>query len=131
MSQTPYTFSGTLAYPPDEGQAAADRAFSVSGVFEEEAKFELVLEGASSHVVGFGTIGPNGAKAVLIKVDPDASPSAAPVNVQLNGGGAGGEHEISPGGFWAYSNPNPTAGGILSMIVVHTTNAVVHVWILG
>ncbi len=130
-ASTPYTISGALNYPPDAGAAAVDRTFGGSGNFESKTEATYVLTGAGTQSVDFGTITTNGAKAVLVELDADPSPSAAPVNVQFNGGGAPGQLEISPGGHFDYHNPVPTAGGVLSMDIVHTTNACVRVRVLG
>jgi hypothetical protein len=125
---TPFTASGVLTYPPDTGEAAADRPASVQGQFDEKSCHELNLTGAGTHNVGFGTIDTDGAKAVMVEVDTTAS---APVMVQVNGGGAGGQWELSAGGYILMASPNPTTNGVLSMELVHTQDAKVWVRILG
>lgn len=125
---TPFTASGVLTYPPDPGEAAADRPADVQGQFDEKCCFELNLTGSGTHNVGFGTIDTDGAKAVMVEVDTTAT---APVMVQFNGGGAGGQVELSAGGFFIYANPNPSSNGVLSMELVHTQDAKVWVRILG
>jgi hypothetical protein len=117
-----YSFQGTLNYPPDTGQANAARAFSQSGNFDAKKEAELVLTGAGTHTVSFGTVAK--AKAILVKVRAD---SAAPVNLRWSGGAE--DMEVSPGGFVAISSPNPSAG-ITGLDIVHTDDARVDVYIL-
>lgn len=130
-AQVPFTSSVTASFPTDAGKSPVDHDNTVAGTFESKVDLDLVLTGSGTQTVDFGSIATNGAKVVQIEVDPDSSPAAAPVNVQFNGAGAPGNIEISPGGHMNITNPNPTAGGILSMDIVHTTNACVHVRILG
>lgn len=128
---TPFTFSGVLTYPPDDGQPTADRDFAVSSTFDSKAEYDFVFSGSGSQAVSFGTIGSNGAKVVLVEVAADASPSAQPINVQFNAGGAPGQAQVAPGGFLAYCNPNPATGGVASITIAYTTNAKVKVRALG
>lgn len=130
-AQVPFTCTAQLAYPDDAGLAATTKSNTVAGNYTSKVDLDLVLVGAGTQVVDFGTLGPNGAKAVQIEVDADASPAAAPVNLQFNGAGALGNIEISPGGHMNFASPNPTAGGLQSLSIVHTTNNCVHVRILG
>lgn len=127
--QVPFTFSGVLTFPPDDGEAAADRPFSVADYFQSKAEYKYELSGAGSIDVNFGTIQTAGAKAILIEVLPDSSPSAAPINVTINGGTD--TWEISPGGFMAFASPTPTVAGVLSMNIAHTTSNTVRVRLLG
>ena len=124
----PFQLTGQLTYPPDDGEPNADNPFSLSSSFDSEAKFKYELTGSGSKVVDFGSIDTVGAKVVLIEVATDAT---APVMVQLNGGGATGQVELSAGGVWALGSPNPTISGVLSMTLVHTAAATVRVRILG
>lgn len=126
MSTTPFTLSGSFDYPPDDGQPIAARDYSVSNSFESKKEGDYVLSGAGTQVVDFGTVAK--AKAFLIEVDPDTSPSAAPINVTINGGTD--QWEISPGGFIAYASPVPSVG-ITSMSIAHTVSAKVRVRLLG
>lgn len=131
MAVANFTFSGTLSYPPDVGVAPCEIPVVFAGQFESEAKFTLKLVGASTQSVDFGTITPNGAKALLIEYDADASPAVQPVNLQFNGGGAPGQLELTQGGFFVFGSSAPTTGGILSMDVVHAADAVLRVTLLG
>jgi len=131
-ADTPFTSAATLTYPPDDGAAAAARSNSVSGTFQHEAGGRFVLSGSGTQVVDFGSIASVGAKAIHIEVEPVAAGGvAAAVNIQFNGAGAPGNIEIAQGGHIEMANPIPTAGGILSMDIVHTQNACVIIRILG
>lgn len=123
---TAYTYSGQLNYPPDSGQPAADRAFSISGNFDAKSVVELELTGAGTQVVDFGSIAAPGAAVVLVKHDADASGS--PIQLRFNGGSD--DIELAPGGFLAYSSPVP-ATGITALSVIHTAVAHVRIWILA
>jgi hypothetical protein len=125
---TPFTAQGILTYPPDEGEAAADRTGTVQSQYDVKSEFELKLVGSGTHSVGFGTIDTTGAKAIMIELDTTA---VAPVMVQLNSGGATGQLEISAGGFFIFASPNPTSNGVLAIDLVHTQDAKVWVRILG
>ncbi len=125
---TPFVAQSILTYPPDDGEAAVDRSNTVNSSYDELAVAKLLLTGASTHSVDFGTIATEGAKAIQIEAD---SANTAAVMVQLNGGGAGGQWEISAGGHIGFSSPAPTALGVLSMDIVHTVDSTVWVRILG
>lgn len=118
-----FTFAGSLDYQPDDGQPVAKRAFSQSGNFDSKQESDLVLTGAGTHVVDFGTLA--AAKALLIEVAPT---SLAPVNLNFNGGAD--DIEIAPGGFLALSSPTP-ATGISDLSIVYTMSAGVKIRILG
>jgi hypothetical protein len=120
---TPFTYQGSLVYPPDAGQPAATRAFSISGNYDVKAEFDFELVGAGTQVVDFGSVAD--AKAILVEVASDA---AAPVNLRFNGGTD--DHEISASGFYASANPTPSTG-ISALSLVHTGDAKVTVYILG
>jgi hypothetical protein len=120
---TPFSMSGVFTYPPDDGQPVATRDFSQSGQFNSKSEEDLVLVGAGTISVGFGTVAM--AKAVLIEV---AATASAPIEVKLNGGTD--VLEISPGGFWAYSSPAPSVG-ITALDIDYTADAKVKVRILG
>lgn len=120
---TPYSFQGTLVYPPDEGQPAATRAFTQSGNYASKIEADYVLTGSGVQVVDFGSVAD--AKAILVEVASDA---AAPINLRFNGGTD--DHEVAAGGFYAASNPVP-ATGVSALSIVYTADAKVTVRILG
>jgi hypothetical protein len=125
---TPFTAQTILTYPPDDGEDARDHGNTVSSSYDELACAKLLLTGGGTHAVDFGTIDTTGAKA--IQIEADAANTAA-VMVQINGGGASGQWEVSAGGHIGFSSPTPTALGVLSMDIVHTVDSTVWVRILG
>lgn len=125
---TPFTSVESLTYPPDDGKAAVERSNTVSSSYDEKQEGDLVLEGSGSHDVSFGTIDTDGAKAIQIEMD---ATNTAPVMVQVNGGGATGQVEVSPGGCWKLTSPSPSAAGVLAITLVHTVDSKVKVRILG
>lgn len=120
---TAFALAGSLDYPPDDGQPVAKRPFSQSGNFDSKAEGDLILTGAGTHTVGFGTV--DMAKGILVEV---AATSQAPVNLRFNGGTD--DFEIAAGGFLAYSNPVPV-NGIEEMEIVYTADARVQYRLLG
>ena len=125
---TPFTVAATLSFPPDVSVPAelVDVAFSAQ--YDQFSWAVMKLTGSGTKVISFGNIGAPGVKAVLIKVDAD--PVAAPVNLQWNGGGAPGEQEISPGGFFMLGSAAPVTG-LTSLSIVYTTAVTVRVLLLG
>jgi hypothetical protein len=121
---TPFSLSGLLVYPPDDGQPNASRDLSGSGSFSSKVEAELNLVAPGTTVVGMGTIA--NARVVLVEVGVLAS-NPAPINVRLNGGTD--DIEISPGGSWLYYNPTPT-NGISAISVTNTDSKRVKVTIL-
>jgi len=121
---TAFSLQGSFDFPPDDGEPIAKRPFSQSGNFDSKSEPDLILTGAGTHVVGFGTIA--ALKAAVIEVAPT---SLAPVILNFNGGAD--PVEVSPGGFWAYSNPAPGGSPITAISVVHTMDARVQVRLLG
>jgi len=120
---TPYSISGSLDYPPDDGQPIAKRPFSQSGTFDSKQESEIVLSGSGSHDVDLGTVA--NIKAILVEV---AGSSQAAINIRLNGGTV--DMEVSPGGFFAYSNPVPNTG-VDQIEITYTADARVLIRVLG
>ena len=87
----------------------------------------LELSGTGTHVVGFGTIGVPGAKAVFLEYLNNASSGLQPIIVKVNGGTD--QNEISPGGCFIQCNPN-AVGGITALSIGFTSNASVRVTLL-
>jgi hypothetical protein len=127
--QSPITFSGTLAYPVDDGQPNCEVVVALSALFEHQATYKFEFTVAGSKSVDFGTLAVSGAKVILVEVLPDTSPAAQPVTLTINGGTDA--MQLSPGGAWVYINPNPSSGGVLSMDLAHTSAATVRVRIFG
>jgi hypothetical protein len=120
---TAFSISGTLNYPPDDGQPVASRPYSQSGNFDSKLELDLVLTGAGTHVVGMGTVA--AVKGMLIEVTPT---SQASVSIKINGGDD--EWEVSPGGFIAYSNPTPDEA-IEDISIVYAADCRVQLRALG
>ena len=68
---TPFSLSGLLVYPPDDGQPNASRDLSGSGSFSSKVEAELNLVAPGTTVVGMGTIA--NARVVLVEVGVLAS----------------------------------------------------------
>jgi len=124
---TPFALQATLQLPPDVGLPQVSVALAVSSQFDSKADFDLQLTGAGTHSVNLGTSIAPGLKALLVKVD--ASATAAPITLLVNGAVTGG-FEISPGGGIALASPNPVVG-ITALDIVHTTAVTVRIWALG
>lgn len=125
-STNPFSITGALSFPPDEGQSPVPVQLNLSGVFTQVADQRLVMVGSGTQAVSFGTIATPGVKAMLIEYD--AAGGSAAVNVRFNGGTD--DIELKPGGFILYGNPAP-ANGITSISLAHTADAVVRVRLLG
>jgi hypothetical protein len=117
-----FSFQGSLSYPPDAGQPSVLRALSQSGSFTSKVEQELVLTGAGTEVVDFGSVA--NAKLFMVKVRSD---SVVPVGLVFNAGSE--QLEVSPGGFAVIGSPAPSAG-ITDLSIVHTDDANVDVYIL-
>ena len=133
---TPLTFSSVLTRPPTTGQPAVDIPVPIAALAETydlKSEDEVPLVGAGTYNVDAALFGAMtvGAKFITIEVAADTSPAAQPVMVQVNGGGAGGQFEVAPGGFIIYSNPDPTADGVLSLELVHTADSTVIIRVFG
>ena len=127
---TPFTFQGTLSFPPDPGGPNAPIAIAFSNVFDQMIAETLTLTGSGTKTLDLSALnGGAGAALVLIKVDPQVS-GTPPVNIQWNSGTSTGEQEIQPGGFQVIGNPSPSAG-LTTLKVVFTGIGKVRVWALG
>ena len=112
----PFTLAASIDFSPDGVAPTCPRSRSITGAWDEKDDDQHNLTGSGSVVVTLK--GP--AKALYITVD--ASSTAAPLNIRINGGTD--DIEISPGGLMVLSNPNPSVG-ITSVTIVHTTANVV------
>lgn len=133
MSGVPFTFQGSLSFPPDVGVPPEPIPINFAGNYKQIASSIQQLVGAGTKVIDFGSIGSPGALLVVVKVDATNAPPATPpgpVNLQWNGGGSSGEQEISPGGFLVIGSGAPSAG-LIALSVIYTTNVTVRVWVLG
>jgi hypothetical protein len=123
---TPFSFTGTLNLPGDDGLPADAIPFSLDSQFESLTRAVYKLTGSGTVAVNFGTIPSTGAKGVLVKYDFVAG--ALPVQISL--GGSTPSHEICTGGFLVLFNPTPD-DGITSLSIAHTGAGRVRVWLLG
>lgn len=123
-SISPFVLQGTLSYPPDVNQQPVGIPFGANGTYTTLLDARLVMVGAGTEVVPFGTVA--GAKVLLIEYE--VTTGAVAVQVNVNGGTD--DIELSPGGFWAYSNPIPVVG-ITALSIVRTADAVIRVRLLG
>lgn len=125
---TPFSFTGALNLPGDPTLPPEPIPFNFSSAFDSEVKNRLTLTGSGTKVINFGTIGNSGVKYLAVKVE--TGQTAAPVQLQFNGGGASGEVEVSPGGFVIVASPSPAAG-ISALSIIYTANTTVNIWALG
>ncbi len=125
----PFSFTGTLAFPPDAGQPNVNVPLAFSSQFDSADPGQILkLTGAGTKTLDLSTVPAAGVKYLLIKLD--GGQGVVPVNVRFNGGGSSGQVEISPGGFVMIGSPAPTTG-ITAADVVYTSAATVRVWAFG
>lgn len=125
-STNPAAIAGTLTSPPDDGVAAVPVQFGLQVAYVSEVESRLIMTGAGTTVVPFGTVAAPGAKIILVEYEPDVA--ALPISLKFNGGSE--VIELKPGGFLAYGNPDPTAG-ITALSLTRTGDAVVRVRLFG
>lgn len=125
---TPFSTSGSLAYPPETGMQPVQLPFGGAGSFESKVEAEYNIPSAGTIDVDFGTLAAPGAKGFLLEVD--ANSTGLPINVRFNGAGAAGQMEVSPGGHVSYFSPLP-ATGITAISIVSTSPNRVRVRVLG
>lgn len=120
-AQAVLNLPGGPALPNDPVQA------QVSQTFESQVELRLSLTGSGTKAVDMGSIGSPGIKLLFVMVE--ASSTAAPVSVRLNGSGTGGA-EVSAGGFMMVGSPSPVTG-ITQIDLVYTTSVTVRLWALA
>jgi hypothetical protein len=128
MAAKPFTLSAVATLPPDDGEPIGNRGFDASGSFTHKMETELVISGAGTTVVPFGTIPSTGAKAVVVEY-PVTTSSDPPISLLVNGGVVG--IPVSAGGGVMISSPNPTGAGITSLSIVATGAGTVKVTLLA
>lgn len=124
----PLSISVNVQTPSVEGQPDCPFPLSLTTQYDHLTKHRLTFTGSGSKSVDFGSLA-TGAKAVLVTVDADTSPSAAPITFAVNGGTDA--IEVSPGGFALLGSPSPTASGITAMDITYTASVKMYVWIFG
>lgn len=126
---TPFSSEFKVLAPPVAGQPECPVPIAFSSSYDHRACYRLEFTGAGAKTLDLGTLGPNGAKMVILTVDPDPSPAAQPVLIAVNASAPG--IEISPGGFMVIGSPKPTASGALALTITRTTSAKMNVWVFG
>lgn len=122
-----FTLESVFSLPGGPGLPLDPISSKVSNTFSHEADFVLSLTSAGTKTVDLGTIASPGVKGLLVAVE--ASATAAPIKVQINGSVTGGI-EIAPGGFMAVASPVPVTG-TTQLDIVYTTPVVVRIWAVG
>jgi hypothetical protein len=123
----PFSLSATLNLPGGPALPNDPISATVSQNFDNQTEYRLSLSGSGTKVLDLGSVGAPGAKGLMILVE--ASSTAAPVEVRLNGSATGGV-EVSPGGLMVVGNPSPVSG-ITAVSLVYTTAVTVRIWLLG
>lgn len=123
-STNPFTVSGTLQYPPDEGQQQVSLPFGLSNSYTSLLDVKLNLTGTGTKTVPFGSVD----AAKLLLVEYEAAQGQQPVLLTFNAGSD--ELEISSGGLLLLVSPTPQAG-VSALTLAHTSAATVRVRILG
>ncbi len=126
---TPFSVEVKILAPPTAGQPDCAVPVAFSAAYEHRTCYRLEFTGSGTKSLDLGTLGPAGAKFLMITVDPDPSPSAQPVTVALDG--CVPAVEVSQGGFLALASPKPTAAGVLELDITHATSAKLNVWVFG
>lgn len=122
------TFSGSFKTPPYTGQSECPVPINLTVQYVRKAIFRFELSGSGTQSVDLSALPAEGAKMLVVQVDADTSPAAAPINLNINGGTD--NWEIDTGGFLASGSPEPVTG-ITQLDIVHTADVKVWVWAFG
>ncbi len=125
---TPFTVSGSLTYPPDDGLPAVARVVDGANSYDIKHEQEYPLTGSGTKLVSFDPVA-TGVKGLQVEVLPSSVSPTTPVNVRINGGSD--NIQLAPGGSIQVYNPSPAAGGIVSVSLVYTASCTVRVRALG
>jgi hypothetical protein len=123
-STNPFQMQGTLSYPPESGAQQVPLPFGLSGSFTSLMDERLVMTGAGTQAVSFGSI----TNAKLLLVEYELTQGAAAIQLHING--STDDIELTPGGVLLLGSPAPVAG-VSSLGIERTSDAVVRVRILG
>lgn len=121
-------FAGTFQTPPYTGQPECPVPLNFTGQYTRKTVQRFELSGTGSDSVDLSNLPAEGAKLIVVQVDPDSSPAAQPVQFQINGGTD--NLELSPGSFLAYGNAKPVAG-VTQLDLDHTSDVCLWVWAYG
>ena len=122
------TFAGSFTTPPYTGQPDCPVPINSTIQYTRKSIQRFELAGADAKVVDLTALPATGAKMLVVQVDPDTSPAAAPINLRVNSGTD--DIEVDTGGFLAMGSPDPVAG-ITELSIVHTADVKVWVWAYG
>lgn len=120
-----YSFEGKLLLPPHPSLPQSAIPVSGSSAYGSKSDDEFELTGSGTQTVNFGTISSPGVKGLFILYEVQTN--AAPLLLTVNGGNQ--PIELSPGGFWAFMSPNPSAG-ITTLSIAFTATCKVRVILL-
>jgi hypothetical protein len=121
-------FSGTFSTPPYTGQSDCPVPINLTVQYDCKSCHRYELSGSGTQAVDLGSLPSTGAKMLVVQVDADASPAAAPINLRINSGTD--DWEVDTGGFLAMGSPEPVTG-ITAVDIVHTADVKVWVWAFG
>jgi hypothetical protein len=120
----PYVLELSLKLPPDETGEPAPVTLNFAGKADSVVRYRLELTGSGTKTLDFGTIPVAGAQLVLVKVFQGTDPVLVYVN------GSATPEEIAVGGGKFILSPTPV-NGVTSMVLEHTADSSVSVWVLG
>jgi hypothetical protein len=123
-STNPFQLQGTLSYPPAQGSSPEPLPFGLSGSFTALTDTRLVMSGAGTTNVPFGTV----VNAKLLLLEYEAAEGAVAVQLHINGSTE--DLELTPGGMLLFASPTPVSG-LTSLSVERTGDAVIRVRLLG
>ena len=126
---TPFTTTLTVQTPLAAGQPPLPIVAALSAAYDSRTEYRLSFTVSGTKTLDMGTLGPNGAKLLLVTMDASVDPTVQPVLLSLNGATPG--IEVSPGGFFALGSPQPTTAGVLSITITHASTAAMSVWVFG
>ena len=93
----------------------------------------VALTGSATYTVDAAFLPAAGAKLVLVTVDTvddTGSPVLTPITIRRIVNGVTINDPLGPGGVFLLADPAPSAD-TTALSIVHTANAVVHVYLLG
>jgi len=122
------TFAGSFSTPPYTGQPDCPVPINSTIQYTRKSIHRYELAGAGTQAVDLSSLPSTGAKMLVVQVDPDASPAAAPINLRINSGTD--DWEIDTGGFLAHGSPEPVVG-ITTLDIIHTADVKVWIWAFG
>lgn len=126
---TPFSVESKIVAPPVSGQPECPVPLAMAAAYDHRTFQHLEQSGSGSKTVDLGSLGPNGAKLLVIQIEPDASPAAQPILIAINSATPG--IELAPGGFLVLASPKPTTAGALTLAITRTTSMKCNIWAFG